>query len=180
MERLATALEHAEIRYLIIGGQAVIQHGYVRFTKDVDLEVGMWPAQVDRLLPVLRDAGIKQPPDDDLEMAKLSELLKAEDEQTGIRVDIALTPAGLFDEAHPRGVLAMVVDREHRFIDYEHLLIRKMIAGRPRDRVDIEQLLVRQPDADHAYVEQYLTMLEDAVGRPLIREYRELRDAAAR
>jgi predicted nucleotidyltransferase len=33
------ALNDANVRYLIVGGLAVVAHGYVRFTQDIDLVV---------------------------------------------------------------------------------------------------------------------------------------------
>lgn len=36
VEVLRTLNEH-EVRYLVVGGLAVVAHGYVRFTKDLDL-----------------------------------------------------------------------------------------------------------------------------------------------
>ena len=38
-EALAAALERAGVRYLVAGGLAVNAHGYVRYTKDVDLVI---------------------------------------------------------------------------------------------------------------------------------------------
>jgi hypothetical protein len=36
---VATALEEGGVRYLVVGGLAVNAHGYLRYTKDVDLVV---------------------------------------------------------------------------------------------------------------------------------------------
>ncbi len=33
------ALNDADVRYLIVGGLAVVAHGYVRFTQDIDLVI---------------------------------------------------------------------------------------------------------------------------------------------
>lgn len=38
-EAIADALEKAGVRYLVAGGLAVNAHGYLRFTKDVDLVI---------------------------------------------------------------------------------------------------------------------------------------------
>jgi len=47
-EAIARALDDAGVRYLVAGGLAVNAHGYLRFTKDVDIvvqnEVGSRPA----------------------------------------------------------------------------------------------------------------------------------------
>src|SRR5208283_1148005 len=37
LEAIVRALNEAEVQYLIVGGLAVVAHGYVRFTADVDL-----------------------------------------------------------------------------------------------------------------------------------------------
>jgi len=37
LETIVRALDGARVRYLIVGGLAVVAHGYVRFTADVDL-----------------------------------------------------------------------------------------------------------------------------------------------
>ena len=42
-EALATALEAAGVRYLVAGGLAVGAHGYLRFTKDVDIVIQLIP-----------------------------------------------------------------------------------------------------------------------------------------
>src|SRR5713226_2565507 len=43
-DAIVTALDRAGVRYLIAGGLAVNAHGYLRFTKDVDLVVQLVPA----------------------------------------------------------------------------------------------------------------------------------------
>src|SRR4051812_45560311 len=42
-EALVGALQAANVRYLVAGGLAVSAHGYIRFTKDVDLVVQLVP-----------------------------------------------------------------------------------------------------------------------------------------
>ena len=37
VETILGALNRARVRYLVVGGLAVVAHGYVRFTADLDL-----------------------------------------------------------------------------------------------------------------------------------------------
>ena len=37
VEAILRALNDANVRYLIVGGLAVVAHGYVRYTADVDI-----------------------------------------------------------------------------------------------------------------------------------------------
>ncbi|WP_457654389.1 hypothetical protein [Rhodocaloribacter sp.] len=53
LEKLAKALDKAQLLYVIIGGQAVLLYGEPRLTKDIDITLG---AAVDRLDVVLRVA----------------------------------------------------------------------------------------------------------------------------
>lgn len=48
VEALVTALEAAGTRYLIVGGLAVVAHGFVRFTADLDLVLDPEPDNLRR------------------------------------------------------------------------------------------------------------------------------------
>src|SRR3972149_3791038 len=49
-DALVSALQQAGVRYLIAGGLAVNAHGYLRFTKDVDVVVQLVPDNIARAL----------------------------------------------------------------------------------------------------------------------------------
>ncbi len=46
-DALVTALAASGVRYLIAGGLAVNAHGYLRFTKDVDVVVRLVPDNIE-------------------------------------------------------------------------------------------------------------------------------------
>ena len=48
VDAIVGALNMANVRYLVAGGLAVVAHGYVRFTADIDLIVDLEPANVTR------------------------------------------------------------------------------------------------------------------------------------
>ncbi|HVW70063.1 MAG TPA: hypothetical protein VHB68_13890 [Steroidobacteraceae bacterium] len=58
-EALATALEMAGVRYLVAGGLAVGAHGYLRFTKDVDIVVQLVPDNIERTFNALASLGYR-------------------------------------------------------------------------------------------------------------------------
>ncbi len=61
--RICRALDEAGARYVLIGGFAVILHGGLRTTKDIDLLVDPEPANVERLkraLSVLEDDAARE------------------------------------------------------------------------------------------------------------------------
>jgi hypothetical protein len=58
-ESLAAALEVAGVRYLVAGGLAVGAHGYLRFTKDVDIVVQLIPDNIERAFTALSSLGYR-------------------------------------------------------------------------------------------------------------------------
>jgi hypothetical protein len=63
IRRICRALDEAGARYVLIGGFAVVLHGGLRTTKDIDLLVDPEPANVERLkraLSVLEDDAARE------------------------------------------------------------------------------------------------------------------------
>jgi hypothetical protein len=58
-EAIVSALSVARVDYLVVGGLAVIAHGYERLTNDVDLVIGLDPGNVSRGLHALECIGYK-------------------------------------------------------------------------------------------------------------------------
>ena len=54
---LISALNAAEVRYLVVGAYAVGVHGHPRATKDLDVWVEASPDNAERVLQALRDFG---------------------------------------------------------------------------------------------------------------------------
>jgi hypothetical protein len=69
LAKLCSNLNRFQVKYVVIGGFAVIRHGYIRATADIDLLVEDSPANVHRLrtaLAYLPDAEAHQISDTDL------------------------------------------------------------------------------------------------------------------
>jgi len=56
---IVRALNDAKITYFIVGGVAVNAHGYVRFTKDIDLVIQLIPTNIEAALTALEDIGYR-------------------------------------------------------------------------------------------------------------------------
>jgi predicted nucleotidyltransferase len=59
VEAILRALNDAEVRYLIVGGLAVIAHGYVRLTVDVDIVLDLQRDNVLRAMKALEKIGYR-------------------------------------------------------------------------------------------------------------------------
>jgi hypothetical protein len=54
VEAILRALNEAEVRYLIVGGLAVVAHGYVRATVDIDIVLHLERENVLRAMGALK------------------------------------------------------------------------------------------------------------------------------
>ena len=59
LEQIFGALNEAQIRYVVVGGLAVIAHGYVRYTNDLDLVIELAEPNVRRAMEVLKSFGFR-------------------------------------------------------------------------------------------------------------------------
>ena len=148
------ALNAGGVRYLVVGGLAVVAHGYVRATKDVDLVVQLEPENTLRAARALGELGYRPVVPVALEEfadaakrrewieqkhAVVLQLYGARDPLA--RVDLFLAEPFDFDqayaEAEPIEVAPAVVAS---FVGLERLLSMKRAAGRPQDLTDIAEL----------------------------------------
>ncbi len=54
-----SALNKAGVRYVVVGGLAVVLHGYARLTADVDIVLDLEPAQTKKAMRALKKLGLK-------------------------------------------------------------------------------------------------------------------------
>ena len=131
-------LNKNKVRYLIIGGYAVVYHGYVRSTNDIDIWVDIGDANIKRLIAALDEFGFS------VLKFKKTDFLPNQIIQLGYppnRVDIITSPAGVsFDECYASREQVDLDRTTVSFIDLENLLRSKRAAGRTRDLADIEEL----------------------------------------
>lgn len=143
---LCRALNREGVRYLLIGGFAVILHGFVRTTKDVDLLVDPSDTNVaalKRALASLPDNAAAEIRDADVRQYTV---VRVADE---IVVDLMASACGITYEEAVRH------DVEHRDIDGvrvplagKRLLIRLKDTVRPSDHMDVGFLKLRLEAGD--------------------------------
>lgn len=154
VEAIVQALNEAEVQYLIVGGLAVNAHGYERLTVDVDLVIGLEPANIVRGLQALQRIGyqmiIPVTPEQFAD-ASLRESWRAEKNMIVLKLWSDLhrrTPVDVFVyepfdfQREYAGACRQTVVGEHKapVVSYPTLLAMKAEAGRDRDLIDIQQL----------------------------------------
>ena len=159
----------------MFGAQAVNLHGFPRATADLDLTIELGSRSVSDLIARLRKAGF-EPRFADAEFMATSHVIPVSHRASGFPLDLVLAGPGLeqrfLDEVeHHR------VDRhEIPVLSVEHLIVTKVLAGRPRDLEDVRELVLRHTAVDHERIEATLKEVEDALGQSDLRPlYRSLR-----
>jgi predicted nucleotidyltransferase len=131
-------LNKNDVKYIVIGGYAVVYHGYVRSTNDIDIWIDISEDNIRNLLKALDEFGFS------------SLNLKKEDFspdqiiQLGYppnRIDLITTPAGIDFEACYESKEQIKIDSIIiNIIDFENLIKAKKASNRARDLADIEEL----------------------------------------
>ena len=148
------ALRGAGVRYLIVGGLAVAAHGYVRYTVDVDLVVALDPDNVLRCVRALAELGYRplvpvsaegladaQTREEWVHDKGMVVFQLVSDLHPETRVDIFVTEPFNFDAEYARASkLHLPGDLEAPVVSLEELFRMKTVAGRPKDKLDVEQL----------------------------------------
>ncbi len=138
LERIVASLNEGRVDFMIIGGYAVIFHGYVRNTKDLDILLRPTPDNSKRAVAALEALG--------LTCAELKPELFTSGKgitfgDPPMRVDILGKIPGVdFEEAWSSKETSRFGRQEAHFIGLEELIRNKQAVARPQDLVDAEKL----------------------------------------
>ena len=135
------ALHLHDVDYLLVGGYAVILHGYERVTADMDIWVRCTPENYKKIVQAFNSFGM---PMFDMTMDNFLNSKKWDVFRFGrkpVAIDIMTRVKGLvFDKAFKAGSMITVDEINVRLIQYDHLIIAKKQAGRSKDIQDLENL----------------------------------------
>lgn len=154
IESIVRTLNDHGVKYLIAGGLAVVAHGYVRFTADIDLVLGMTKRNLTGAVAALKTLHYRPRAPVDFEQFIDPQNRAQWIEQKGITVfslfspdhpvteiDLFVDPPLAFADAYSRALrLEVAPGISATFCSLEDLISLKSKAGRPRDLDDIEQL----------------------------------------
>jgi hypothetical protein len=163
VRQIFSALSESRVDFVVVGGFAVILHGYLRATADLDLVIGLSPANCERGLRALSDIGF-QPrlPIDMTEFADPEKRREWSESRNMLVFQLwdprnPLRSIDLFIK-EPIDFPAMLRDAVSKEIDgvripvasIEHLIEMKQVTGRPRDQDDVVKLrLIREEGSDY-------------------------------
>ncbi len=159
-EAIAEALASANVRYLVAGGLAVNAHGFLRFTKDVDLVIQLQTDNLRRALAAVATLGYQ--PAIPVSFEQFADATQREswardkgmqvfqlwsDAHPETSINVFVTEPFDFDAEYARAIIKPL--RENllvRFVSIPTLIRMKELANRPQDQIDIEHLRMRMDD----------------------------------
>lgn len=160
VSRVLTALEREGVRYLVVGGVAVVLHGHLRTTVDLDLVVQLEPENVERAIRVFRELGFEPRVPVPLESfgdagerarwvreknARVFSLWHPR--EPGFLVDLFVQEPFDFEERYRRASVARLDDAEVRVLALDDLVEMKRESGRSQDLSDVDALqALRKPE----------------------------------
>ncbi len=154
VEQIVKALNDASVRYLIAGGLAVVAHGYVRMTSDVDMIVDLEVDNTRRALGALSALGYRprapvameefansDSRDQWVNDKNITVFSLQSPEHSATEIDLFVQPLVNFTAAYARAKTEEVgVGVQATFIGFDDLIAMKQLAGRPQDIADIDAL----------------------------------------
>ena len=138
-KELLNLFEKHDVRYLVVGGYAVMKYSEPRFTKDLDVWIATDSDNATSVYAALKEFG-----------APLANLMADDFTQKDyfyqigrppLRVDVMMSIPGVeFEEAWKNRELVRLGGVEVPFISRPDLILAKKASGRPQDKIDIEKL----------------------------------------
>jgi hypothetical protein len=152
-EPIFEALDRADVRYVVVGGVAVVLQGHARFTADLDLAVDLAPGPARRVIETLGDLGLKPAaPVDPMGLADPSIrtgwvaergmlVFTMRDPDDPLRqVDLFVNEPIPFEELWARSEPVALGALTVRVASIPDLVEMKRLAGRPLDAEDVIHL----------------------------------------
>lgn len=151
--RVIEALNAANVRYVIVGGVAVVLHGVNRFTADLDLIIDLSPSEARKAIDALLRLGFRNrlPVDaydfvnDDIRRAWIREknltvFSLFDPRQPQVVIDLFAESPIAFEELYGRSGLVDLGRTSARLCSLDDLIQMKRISARPVDDSDIRDL----------------------------------------
>lgn len=152
-EEFLAYLDESNVRFVVVGGVAVVLQGYARLTADIDLVIDLDESNVRRTIDALTARGLRPVlPVNALDFAdpakraewietKNLQVFSMRDERNPLlTVDLFAREPIPFEELWSRADSVTLAGRTIRVASIEDLIRMKRAAARPQDSADIVEL----------------------------------------
>jgi hypothetical protein len=159
VEAIVEALNQHQVQYLIAGGLAVVAHGYVRFTADIDLMLAVDQQNLSRSVAAIKSLDYRPrapvPFEKFIDPAERRRWMTEKNmlvfslyspRHPATEIDLFLDPPVDFARAFARAARIEIAPRiVGTFCSIDDLIELKTKAGRPQDLQDIARLRELRP-----------------------------------
>lgn len=166
IKALQTLIEKFESKGIVIGGAAICLLGQPRMTADVDAMLLVTNDDLAKVFDVARQVGFVPRRKDAETFARRNRILLLHHPETGSDVDISMGAMPLEQEMVERSRLMRFGSLRVRLPSIEDLIILKAIAHRPKDLIDVRNLIELYPKLDKARIENWVREYSDLMEMP--------------
>jgi hypothetical protein len=152
-ETIFRTLNDSSVRYVVVGGVAVVLHGVMRFTADLDIVIDLAPEEAKRAMDALTAAGfapsLPVPAADFADAAKRRQWIDERNMLVFSMVDRSIPPnsVDLFAESPidfaalwSQATIMQLDTTSVRVASIADLIAMKRFSARPKDLLDIDEL----------------------------------------
>jgi predicted nucleotidyltransferase len=159
-ESLVSILNERKIHYAIIGGLAVIQHTRVRTTDDIDALLSLPQIAMAGFFETLAASGFEVDVEKSIREFRDNGLTTVQFDDVIVDLMRPVLPA--YAHVLDRALETQILGHAVRISSAEGLIVMKLIASRPQDETDIQDLLASYGDTlDMDYVRTELDTVMD-------------------
>ncbi len=139
MQEIIQLFNKHEVDYAICGGFAVAHYGFVRMTMDFDLLVSPNPDNASRIMTALTEFGFGQVGLSPKDFLKPGLAVTLGEQPNQIDLSTSMSSVHTQDIIN-RAITVNLSGIEVRVVSYNDLIAAKEEAGRPKDKLDIDEL----------------------------------------
>lgn len=154
IQQTLASLEDSGVRYLVVGGVAVVLHGYLRTTLDLDLVIELERENLGKGLRALAGLGFHPRAPVSLEAFADPSAREAwireknmvvfslwRSEDPGFAIDLFVEEPFDFNAVYRRALVVSLPETRATVVAIDDLIQMKRDAGRPKDLEDVQALL---------------------------------------
>jgi hypothetical protein len=140
-KQMLRRLAEFNVDFILIGGYAVNLHGYVRATGDMDIWLMPSNENRERFLALLRAEGFDETSLSHISKTDFTKHAAFHIGEKPFQVEFLTRISGVsFEEAISRKEQMAFEKTFVPFLNLEHLILSKLTSGRPKDKLDVEEL----------------------------------------
>lgn len=170
LANVCSALDVHGIPYMVIGGQAVLFHGFVRVTEDIDITLGISIDDSEKLLNFLSGINCTPLVENPKDFIKSTWVLPVRENTSKVKIDFTFSFSDYEAQAIQNSLSAKVGGKKVRYCSLNDLIVHKIFAGRQRDLDDVRNVFLKNKDEiDLDYIYNWLEELGNSSDKDYVK-----------